>query len=110
MALGEALRAAASEGENRTALAAIEFLLLTGFRRMEALALQWHWVDERACCIRLPDTKSGAQVRPVGQAALQLLQALPRRTDRPWVFPADRGGGHFIGVVKVLDLPRSTVE
>ena len=27
----------------------------------------------------------------------------PKRDDSPFVFPADWGGGHFIGVVRVLD-------
>jgi integrase len=101
-ALGKALAAAAAAGENRTALAAIRFLLLTGFRRMEALGVEHAWLDEKARCVRFPDTKSGAQVRVVGRAALAALKdaALPSNTE--WLFPADRGHGHFVGVVKVL--------
>jgi integrase len=66
-ALGAVMREAAEEGmEKGTGLAAIRFLLLTGLRRMEALALPWEWVDARARCIRFADTKSGAQLRPIG--------------------------------------------
>ena len=100
--LGKALRAAAEEGEHPTGLAAIRFLLLTGFRRMEGLGLQRTWLDEEECAIRFPDTKSGAQIRVIGQAAIDLLLDQPK-TKSPFFFPADWGEGHFIGVVRVLD-------
>lgn len=100
--LGKTLRAAAEEGEHPTGLAAIRFLLLTGFRRMEALGLQRTWLDEEECAIRFPDTKSGAQIRVIGQAAIDLLLDQPM-TKSPFFFPADWGEGHFIGVVRVLD-------
>jgi integrase len=57
--LGEAMRDPGSEGENTIGIAAVRFLLLTGFRRMEALALPWAWVDAKFRCIRFEDTKSG---------------------------------------------------
>lgn len=100
--LGKTLRAAAEEGEHPTGLAAIRFLLLAGFRRMEALGLQRTWLDEEECAIRFPDTKSGAQIRVIGQAAIDLLLDQPK-TKSPFFFPADWGEGHFIGVVRVLD-------
>lgn len=100
--LGKTLRAAAEEGEHPTGLAAIRFLLLTGFRRMEALGLQRTWLDEEECAIRFPDTKSGAQIRVIGQAAIDLLLDQPK-TKSPFFYPADWGEGHFIGVVRVLD-------
>lgn len=97
-AFGKAMRDAVLEGESRTGLRAIRFLCLTGCRRMEVLALQRDWIDERARCVRFPDTKSGPQVRPIGRAALECLSGAGQ-----WVFPADRGSGHFVGLVKVLD-------
>jgi integrase len=100
--LGKTLRAAAEEGEHPTALAAVRFLLLTGFRRMEGLGLERAWLDEEEGAIRFPDTKSGAQTRVIGQAAVDLLLAQPK-TISPFFFPADWGEGHFIGVVRVLD-------
>ncbi|MEM6847608.1 MAG: tyrosine-type recombinase/integrase [Pseudomonadota bacterium] len=98
--LGDAMRAAEEESDQVIANAAIRFLLMTGCRRMEALALPRDWLDERAGCIRFDDTKSGAQIRPVGAAAFQALSPLP--THARWVFPAMRGDGHFIGVPKAL--------
>jgi integrase len=85
------------------AAAAIQLLLLTGCRRMEVLSLPWAWVDQKAKCLRLADSKSGFQIRPIGAAAVALLDALPRREGSPWVLPAERGDGHFVGLPRVLD-------
>lgn len=101
--LGQAMAALAQEGDHANGLAAIRLLLLTGFRRLEALGLQRSWFDAEARCIRFPDTKSGAQVRVIGTAACELIGNLPSRKGSPYVFPADWGDGHFIGVVRVLD-------
>ena len=101
--LGEAMRALAAEGEHPTGLAAIRLLLLTGFRRMECLALQRAWVDAEQRCIRLPDSKTGPQMRVVGQAVIDLILAQPITDGSPYVFPADWGNGHFVGVVRVLE-------
>jgi len=101
-ALGKAVRICTAEGEHPTGLGAIRLMLLTGFRRQEALALQRAFVSEREHCVRFPDTKSGAQVRAIGQAALDVMKAQPVRENSPYVFPADWGDGHFIGVVRVL--------
>jgi integrase len=97
------MRAAEAEGENRTGIAAARALLLTGCRKMEILALPWGWLDARARCIRFSDTKSGAQLRPIGAAAADHLDGQPKRDDCHWVFPADRGDGHFVGLPRVLD-------
>jgi integrase len=102
-ALGEAMRQAEHEGENKTGIAAIKALLLTGCRRNEILALPWAWLDVEASCLRFGDTKSGAQLRPIGAAAAQLLQSQPHREGCEWVFPADRGDGHFVGLPRVLE-------
>lgn len=102
-ALGEVMRTAKAEGEKSTGLDAIRFLLMTGLRRNEALALPWAWVDGQARCIRFEDTKSGAQLRPIGAEAVNLLNGLPRREKCPWVFLAERGEGHYIGLPKALE-------
>lgn len=99
-ALGRAMHEA--EGESPTAIAAITLLLLTGFRRMEALGLQRDWIDAGAGCVRFPQTKSGAQVRPVGQAALRLVQAQPVVGGSAFVFPGEVGNDHFVGISRVL--------
>lgn len=101
--LGDAIREAAMEGEHPTGLAAIRLILLTGFRRMEALGLRQEWVRPGEHCVRFADTKSGPQERVIGQAAIDLLSSLEFGKASSYVFPADQGDGHFIGIVKVLD-------
>jgi len=101
-ALGEAMREATARGDSRTGVAAIRTLLLTGCRRSEVLALPWAWLDTKARCIRLEDTKSGPQLRPIGAAAMRQMAGQPRPDQCEWVFPADRGDGHFIGLPRVL--------
>ena len=100
-ALGKAMREAEDEGENRTGIAAARALLLTGCRKMEILALSWEWLDAR--CLRLGDTKSGAQLRPIGAAAVDHLDSQPKREECEFVFPANRGDGHFVGLPRVLE-------
>lgn len=101
--LGRTMATMEREGEHPTALAAIRAMLLTGFRRMEVLGLQREWVRANEHCVCFPDTKTGGQVRIIGQAAIDLLEAQPIREESPFLFPADWGDGHFIGVVRVLD-------
>lgn len=97
-ALGIALREAVIPDQ---AAAAVRFLLLSGCRRMEVLALPERWLDERASCIRFEDTKSGAQLRPIGASAFAAIKDHGRRDG--WVFPAERGEGHFVGLPNVLE-------
>ena len=97
-ALGREL---AADGENATAVAAIRLIALTGFRREEVLGIRRDWIID-AGGVLFPDTKSDGQARPIGKPALALLKKQHAKTDGVWLFPADRGEGHFIGVRKVL--------
>jgi len=99
--LGKALSDAVAEGDNPTGLAIIRFIILSGFRRHEALTIQRAWLLD-AGGVDFPDTKSGAQVRPLGRAAINGLRAQRGRGEGNLIFPADQGGGHFVGVRKVL--------
>src|SRR5450432_1101062 len=101
--LGSAMQLAEAAGGSATGIDALRLLLLTGFRRMEALALPRSWIDARAKCVRFEDTKSGYQLRPIGSEAVKLLAARPSKNKSQWVFPADRGEGHFIGLPKLLE-------
>ena len=101
--LGQVMREVASAGEHPTGLASVRLMLLTGFRRMEVLGLERVWFSRKDHCVRFPDTKSGAQIRVLGEAAMDCVESLSVHGDSPFVFPADRGDGHFIGVVRVLD-------
>lgn len=101
--LGKVMMHMESEGEHPTGLAAIRVMALTGFRRMEVLAMRKEWVQPDDNLVRFPDTKSGPQMRVAGDAAMNFLEEQALRSHSPFVFPADWGDGHFIGVVRVLD-------
>ena len=101
--LGKVMTQMEREGEHPTGLAAIRVMLLTGFRRMEVLAMRKEWVQPEDNLVRFPDTKSGPQMRVAGDAAMTCLEEQAMRSHSPFVFPADWGDGHFIGVVRVLD-------
>ena len=111
IALGEALQEA--EGSlHPSAILAIRFLALTGFRRAELIGhmskdrrggregLRWGDVDLETGLITLQDSKIGRQIRIIGKAAIDLLQdARPRavEADEP-VCPGTVPGQPFIGI------------
>jgi len=101
--LGKIMSQMEREGEHPAGIAAIRGMLLTGFRRMEVLAMRKEWIDPDESCVGFPDTKSGPQMRAAGDAAIGRLLAQGQHSVSPYVFPADWGDGHFIGVVRVLD-------
>jgi site-specific recombinase XerD len=100
--LGVVLERLQEEGENPTALAAIRFIALTGFRRSEALLLEPSWVADDFRCVRFPDTKTGKQTRIMGEAAALVIKARCQRSRQRFVFPADIGDGAFVGLPRVL--------
>lgn len=89
-ALGRALDA--QEANLSMATAALKLIALTGLRREEACGLRWSEIDTVSCCLRLEATKTGRSTRPIGKAARDILQSLPRLSDE-WVFPNRSGNG-----------------
>ena len=76
----------------------VRLLMLTGQRREEFGGLKWDEVDFDKREIRLPGerTKNGrAHTVPLSDAAMEILQAIPRRERRGLVF--GRGEGGFSG-------------
>lgn len=104
--LGEALSKAEAAGENPIALAGIRLLVLTGCRKSEILTLQWAHVDFERALLRLPDTKTGEAIIPLGAPALEVLAFLPRLEGNPYVLPGDKSGRHMIGLPKVWERVR----
>jgi integrase len=103
-AFGKAMREAKTDGASRTGLAAIRALLLTGCRKAEILTLPRAWFDPAAQCIRFDDTKTGAQIRPLGAAAVEhLAERLADQAADGFMFPADKGDGHFVNLRPLLD-------
>jgi integrase len=89
--LGEGLRKAAKEGFWPPALAAAQSIALTGWRKAEALGLVWESLDLQRRTAILGDTKTGRSIRPLSQAACDLLQRQPRGPN-PLVFAGAHGG------------------
>jgi Phage integrase family/Arm DNA-binding domain len=75
-----------NEATSPMPVAALRLIALTGLRREEACALRWGEIDVSGSCLRLEATKTGRSTRPIGKAARELLQSLPRLSDE-WVFP-----------------------
>jgi len=79
---------AAKEEANIYAASAIQFLILTGVRREEALKARWEHIDLEKGLLFLPHTKSGRSRHVVlNDAALAVISSLPRVSESPWVFP-----------------------
>ncbi len=97
--LGASLIKAEHEGTGfPPAIACIRLLLLTGARVGEILTLRWSDLDWERSCIFLSDSKTGRKMIPLGAAALELLQALPRHAGNPYVLPGERLGRHLVDV------------
>jgi integrase len=85
-ALGQAMKVA--EAKSPAAAAAVRMIALTGMRREEACGLRWSEVDTGAPCLRLERTKTGRSMRPIGSAAIAVLNDLRKvKTSDTWVFP-----------------------
>jgi integrase len=67
------------------AAAAIRLLMLTGARLREILHARWENVDFDRGIIFLPDSKTGRKPVYLNTAAIDILAALPRAKDNPYV-------------------------
>jgi integrase len=85
-ALGAALRTSA-DVVLPSAIAALRFLCLSGWRISEALALRWDELDLARRTAILKDSKTGRSMRPLSHAACDLLRAQPRLGENAAVFP-----------------------
>ncbi len=104
-----------------TAIDAIQLLALTGCRRGEVESLRWEEVDIAGHCLRLSDSKEGKSIRPLGNAAVALLERLSKAkekkeseakakikgqpnsamvTPNPYVFPGVAASKPFAGLPK----------
>lgn len=72
---------------NPVAVAALRFLLFTGWREQEALTLRWEFVNLRSGMVTLPDSKTGKSQRALAAPAVELLAAQPRVKGSAYVFP-----------------------
>jgi len=77
--------------------------------------LKWSEVDLDEGLLQLDESKTGKSVRPLAVAAQSLLAPLAKNKASEFVFPADRGVGHFQGTksvwnraIKKAELPGGT--
>jgi integrase len=101
--LGAALAAAESEGEKPLTAHAVRLLALTGCRKGEVVSLTWPEVDLDARQLRLANTKEGHSVRPLGQAAANLLVRLPRHPKSEIVMASGPKGTPFVGLRRAFE-------
>jgi integrase len=106
--LADALERAEGK-EPPSAIAAIRLLILTGCRLSEILSLRWEWIDFERGCLVLPDSKTGPKIVPLGAPALRAVAELSRQQGSPYVLPAERGNGHFVGIQKPWQRVRAAV-
>lgn len=104
--IGQALTDLEAEGCNPAGIAILRLILLTGARPSEIEGLSWTEVDFDHQCLRLAQSKTGYSVRPLALAAVNILSAI-ERGESPYVFPATRGNGHFMGAKKIWNQARS---
>lgn len=89
--LGHTLDAVEADGtETPFIVAAFRLLLLTGCRLREIQTLKWQYITP--CGMELPDSKPGARRIPLPQAARDVLAALPRAADNPYVIASKLAG------------------
>jgi integrase len=109
--LGERLKQAEHSGGNWQPILAIRAAALTGARLREIEGLLKADVDPTRMVLRLRETKTGRSIRPIGAAALSVIQDASTRTESDYVFPSITNmRKHHVGLTRWLkDLAGSTV-
>ncbi|MBA3666812.1 MAG: tyrosine-type recombinase/integrase [Sphingomonas sp.] len=94
-----------------SSIAALKLLILTGRRLNEVLGMKWSWVDFDAKVLRLPDTKSGALLVSLGDAAIKMLAELKAGAgDHVYVIPSRRSGQSLVNLQKPWRQIRSMAD
>lgn len=92
---------AAAAKASPAAIAAIKLLMLTGRRLNEVLGLKWAWVDLDAKLLRLPDTKNGALLVSLADAAVTVLTELKENAGyHAYVIPGAVKGKPLVNLQK----------
>lgn len=99
--LGTALDELEAEGVNAKAVNIARLWALTGCRRDEIAGLRWSEVDLDQGLLILDDSKTGKSLRPLGAPAIALLKSIDKIEGSDFVFPAERGDGHYQGMKSV---------
>jgi integrase len=86
--LGKCLERAENNGGNWQPIMAVRAAALTGARLREIEGLLKADVDAAHMVLRLQQTKTGKSIRPIGSAALAVIQKAAERSKSNYVFPA----------------------
>ena len=78
-----------------SAIAAVRLLLFTGCRLREIMTLKWSYVDLDRSALHLPDSKTGAKIVSIGNAAVEVLKKLDRDPDNVFVITGRVPGQHL---------------
>lgn len=83
----QSLMAELETNPNRQACNIIKLLLFTGARKTEIMHARWEFVDLERRLLTVPLSKSGkARHIALSDAAIEVLRALPRDPEIPWLF------------------------
>jgi integrase len=80
--------------DSSTAALALQFIVLTGVRKIEALGAQWSEIDTDGQVWTIPaDRMKGNRAHrvPLSAPAIAVLHEVAGRRESNWVFPGDRG-------------------
>jgi len=91
----------------------IRLLLYTGARKREILDCRWEEIDLNRQLLTVPATRSKSKkprLIPLSDAAIELLQSLPRPPDMPWVFFNPRTGKPPVSIFYAWDTIRRRVQ
>lgn len=86
---------------NPTAVAALQFLMLSGWREQEVMTLRWDAVNLARGVAVLTSTKTGRSERPLGEAALKLLRDLEKAKSGIYVFPGQKEDTHIVDLKRL---------
>jgi len=78
-----------------SAIAGIRLLIFTGARLGEILTLQWSFVDLERRMLLLPDSKTGSKPIMLNLQCIEVLKAIPRIKNCPWVITGHLEGEHL---------------
>ena len=96
--------------EDWRALALVKLLIFTGARLSEVLGLRWDQLNLQRGIARLGESKTGAKNIYLTEPALEILRAIPRFDNVPFVLPSDRDGTHYSGAQKAWRRIRTLAE
>ena len=96
--------------ESPFAIAAVGLLILTGARLTEILTLEWDHVDFENQVLRLPDSKTGAKLIYLNDAAIGLLRTMPTMAGNPFVVAGAKPGAHLVNLQKPWRRIRSAAQ